>query len=352
MPALFDDLIVIVVAILCSILIGALISKVLLKHLKRLTSKTITSLDDKIIHALEKPIFFAVLLLGINFGLEFTEFKTLSLRTPVFQVLVILIVVHALFSLIDALIAWYVEEIEVRRKHKIGDIMPTIRRVVRIIIIALSATVILSSLGVEITPIIAALGIGGLAVALAFQDTLSNFFAGIYITMDRPIKLGDFVEFENTVRGYVVSIGWRSTKVRTLENNLVIISNSKLSQAIITNYYAPTKDMAVVIPCSVVYGSDLDKIEKITIDAAREVQKKVKGAVPDFDPFIRYHTFGDHGIQFSIILRVQEFVDQYLVKHEFVKELSKAYQKVKIEIPFPQVTVHMASQHNLSDIKV
>mgnify|MGYP001557992760 FL=1 len=136
-------------------------------------------------------------------------------------------------------------------------------------------------------------------------------------------------------------IGWRNTHIRTLPNNMVIVPNSKLAQSVLTNYYYHDKEMAVVIQVSVAYGSDLDKVERVTIEVAKQIQKAVPGALESFEPFIRYHTFGDSGIGFSVILRVKEFVDQYIIKHEFVKALHKRYAKEKIEIPFPQRVVYL-----------
>ncbi len=336
-----------ILLILGSAIVGGLISwlvfRILLEYIKRVASHTKTTLDDKILTALELPVYLAVVVLAIHFGLDYTSFRNIDNRAVIFGIATILLITYSLLRLFDATIQWYVEEVQSKSKT-IDNIIPTMRRIARIVIMALGGIMILRALGIEITPILAALGIGGLAIALAFQDTLSNFFAGLYITIDRPLKVGDYVELDGGVRGYVVSVGWRSTQIRTLANNLVIIPNSKLVQSVVTNFYLPTKDMAVVIPCSVAYKSDLEKVEKVTIETAREMQKKVKGALPDFDPFIRFHTFGDNGINFSIIMRVAEFVDQYLLIHEFIKELHKRYAKEGIEIPFPQRTVHFTRQ--------
>ena len=125
------------------------------------------------------------------------------------------------------------------------------------------------------------------------------------------------------------------SRIRTLPNTLVIVPNSKIASTIITNDSLPVPEMSVVIQCGVAYSSDLEKVEKVTVDAAKKTQKIVTGAVKGFEPFIRYHTFGDSNINFSIILRVEKFVDKYLVTHEFIKALKKAYDKEGIEISWP-----------------
>ncbi|HUK62273.1 MAG TPA: mechanosensitive ion channel domain-containing protein, partial [Dongiaceae bacterium] len=187
-----------------------------------------------------------------------------------------------------------------------------------------------------------ALGVGSLAVALALQPTLSNLFAGFHITLARRIRIGDFVELETGQQGYVADIGWRSTQIRELPNNLVIVPNARLAEVIVRNYSLPADEQSALVQVGVAYDSDLEQVERITVETAREVQRTVTGAVADFEPFIRYHTFADSSINFSVILRVKEFSDRYLVTHEFVKRLQKRYSASGIRIPFPQRVVHVA----------
>jgi small-conductance mechanosensitive channel len=209
------------------------------------------------------------------------------------------------------------------------------QNITRIIIFSIGILIILNSLGISITPILATLGVGGLAVALALQDTLSNLFSGFYITLAKQIRIGDFVKLETGEEGYVEDIGWRATRIRMLPNNVVLIPNNKLSQSVITNYYLPEKELAVLVQVGVHYKSDLEHVERVTIEVAKEVMREVPGGVKDFQPFIRYHTFSDFSINFTVILRAKEFVDNYLIKHEFIKRLHKRYAKEGIVIPYP-----------------
>jgi small-conductance mechanosensitive channel len=116
---------------------------------------------------------------------------------------------------------------------------------------------------------------------------------------------------------------------------MVLVPNAKLAQAIVTNYYFPDKEMAVLVNLGVHYHSDLKKVETVTCEVAKEVMKELPGGVPEFDPFIRYHTFGDFSINFTVILRAKEFVDQYLIKHEFIKRLHERFAEEGIVIPYP-----------------
>ena len=213
------------------------------------------------------------------------------------------------------------------------------RNVAWTLIAVLGLLVILNGLGLSITPMLTALGVGGLAVALALQEPLANFFAGLFITLAGQIRVGDYVKLDSGQEGYVVDFSWRSTRLRMLANNLIVVPNAKLAQAIVVNHHLPSQDLAVLVDVGVDYASDLRHVERVVVDVGREVMREVAGGVPDFEPFIRYHTFGDSSINFSVILRAKEFVDQYLIKHEFVKRLHTRFNGEGIVIPFPIRTI-------------
>lgn len=308
------------------------------KYIRALTRKTKNTLDDRLLAAIEFPLFLGFVSLGAYFALAQISFLNsfLPIITNIFINGSIVIGALLVIRILESSLDWYSEEVAPKSRVRIVEILPTFKRILKVFILIIAAIMVLDNFGIEISPLLASLGIAGLAVALAFQDTLSNFFAGVYITADRPVKAGDYIRLDTGDEGYVVKIGWRSTQIRTLPNNIVMIPNSKLAQSIITNYYGPDRQMAVLVQVAVSYDSDLEKVEKVTIDVAKRLQKSVGGAVKEFEPFIRFHTFGDSGIGFSVILRVNEFVDQYLLKHEFVKALSAAYRKEGIEIPYPK----------------
>ncbi len=213
------------------------------------------------------------------------------------------------------------------------------RNVAWTLIAVLGLLVILNGLGLSITPMLTALGVGGLAVALALQEPLANFFAGLFITLAGQIRLGDYVKLDSGQEGYVVDFSWRSTRLRMLANNLVVVPNAKLAQAIVVNHHLPSADLAVLVEVGVDYASDLRHVERVVVDVGQDVMREVAGGVPEFEPFIRYHTFGDSSIGFTVILRAKEFVDQYLIKHEFVKRLHARFTTEGISIPFPIRTI-------------
>jgi small-conductance mechanosensitive channel len=219
----------------------------------------------------------------------------------------------------------------------------------KIVLIAVGGMIVLDNLGVSLTPLLTTLGIGSLAVAIALQDTLGNFFAGLYLKADRPIEIGHFVKLQTGEEGYVERIGWRSTRVRMLPNNTVVVPNNKLVQDNITNYYLPDPELAVLVQVGVAYDSDLEKVDKVTSEVAKEALQTTPGAIATFEPFIRYHTLGESSIDFTVILRAREFTDGILLKHEFIKKLHVRYEKEGIQFPFPTRIVYLKREPDGGD---
>jgi len=204
-----------------------------------------------------------------------------------------------------------------------------------IIIYLIALVVILGYFRLDITPLLAGVGVGALAIGLALQSTLANFFAGIHIVSDQPIRVGDFIELDENTQGFVDDIGWRSTRIKTMTDNLIIIPNEKLANTTILNYSMPKQDMYFYIPCGVAYESDLQKVEKITLEVAKEVHETFPGAVKDAEPLFRFGKFGDSNIDFIAILRVEEPMKRYSVRNEFIKRLKKRFDEEGIEISWP-----------------
>jgi small-conductance mechanosensitive channel len=232
--------------------------------------------------------------------------------------------------------------IEIR--YGLYNIRAPLEIVTKIVMIAVGGMLILDNLGISLTPILTTLGIGSLAVAIALHDTLGNFFAGLYIKVDRPIEIGHYVRLQSGEEGYVERIGWRSTRIRMLPNNMVVVPNNKLVQDNITNYHLPDRELAITVPVGVAYDSDLEKVERITCEVAKETLQTVTGGVRDFEPMIRYHTFGQSTIDFNVVLRAREFTDGILLKHELIKKLKARYEKEGIVIPFPARTVYLKGE--------
>jgi small-conductance mechanosensitive channel len=325
-----------VVGIWC---LGWLFRRFALGRLAQLVRRTPTDLDEMLLDAIRPHIPLWFLLLGIMVGARYVEPDATRLAVVDKASLAILIASLTLG------ISSFLTRLVSRRAAHWPETLPSttlVQNAVRIVVVGLGALIVLSNLGIAITPLLTALGVGSLAVALALQPTLSNLFAGFYIALARQIRVGDYVELETGQQGYVVDIGWRSTQIRELPNNLVVVPNARIAEIIVKNYALPVTEQSALVQVGVSYSSDLDQVERVTVDVAREIQRTVQGALPTFEPFIRYHTFGDSSINFSVILRVKEFTDRYLVTHEFVKRLHRRFEAEGIEIPFPQRVVHVA----------
>lgn len=327
-----------IVFLVWAVLIFTIIPAVM-RHLKKKAEQTRHTFDEILISALGIP--FILFLLGVGLSVYLDTIPSLPSKWAKYSdALLIILFILAGYLFVDRLMM----EI-LRRYSKKVDIISSsagvIKTLYRAIILGFVFLIILDRLKITITPFLASLGIGGLVVALALQDTLANFFSGIYIFFDKPIRIGDYIMLESGQEGYVTQIGWRNTRIRMLPNNVVIVPNSKLVSSQITNFYLPEPELAVLVQVGVSYQSDLEKVERVTIEVAKQVLQDVEGGVKEFEPFIRYHTFNDFSINFTVILRAKEYVNKYLITHEFIKRLHSRYQKEGIEIPFPIRTIYM-----------
>ena len=318
------------------ILIGTIIfitlSYLILRFIVKKISRGKKNYARFILKQLSIPIFFLIFIIGL-----YTSLKTLSKLDEYY-----LFIDGAFFVITTLTIALLVSRIitvitmgwlKVRRGFKRTPGL--LNKAITVIIFIIAIAVILAYFEIDITPLIAGVGLGALAIGLALQSTLSNFFAGVHLISDRPINVGDFIELDENTTGIIEDIGWRSTRIKMLTDNLLIIPNSKLADSNIINYSMPKEDFSIWIPCGVAYESDLKKVEKVTLEVARDIQKKVPGAVKDFEPLFRYKEFGDSNINFITILRIEKPMDRFIVRNEFIKALKERYDKEKIEISWP-----------------
>ncbi len=296
--------------------------------------------DEIVLNQLRPPLNAILLLVAFSFGIQLTpeslrSHPAIPVATKLFLVLSLLWMVNRLLTV--TLEFW----------KPIKAMGPSTRTLLltlsRALLMSLTLLIVLDILGVSITPFLASLGVGSIAVALALQDTLGNFFSGIYILIDKPIRQGDFIRLDGgTIEGTVRKIGWRSSHVDSSSGNTAVIPNSKLSSSILVNFNFPTEDTAVPVSLGVAYDSDLAKVEGVAIEVATEIMRRTPGGVPDFKPTVRFHTFGPSSIDFNVTLRAKSYPDSGLLKHEFIKALHSRFEKEKIEIPFPQQVVHEA----------
>lgn len=320
------------------LLVGLVLRRTVFARLAQAAARTRSKADDLVVGALRGPVVLWCAVLGLYLGVRLGEAPP-ALDRVVEPGLVALLIASASWAL-----ARLAGDLITLRAHSVAGVLPStnlITNLVRAAVLMVGGLVLMETLGISITPLVTALGVGGLAVGLALQDTLANLFAGIHILLSRQVRPGDFVRLSSGEEGYVQDVTWRYTTIRQLPNNLTIVPNSKLASAVTANFSLPDPEQAVLVEVGVGYGSDLGHVERVTVSVGQGVMQDVEGGVPGFTPFIRYHTFGDSSIQFTVILRGRDYVSQYLVKHEFIKRLHERYRAEGIEIPFPIRTVHL-----------
>jgi small-conductance mechanosensitive channel len=312
-----------------TILAGYILMNYLRARLSRWMLKTDSRMGEVILLAVKLPFLLLWVMLGIYAALGVSDLpRTLIEKAD--RALSILATIAVTMAAANILCGF-----TRIRAEKIDPILPVTSltdNIIRIVVYGVGGMIILNGLGISIAPILATLGIGGLAVALALKDTLSNFFSGFHIVASKQIRVGDYLKLSSAEEGYVNDINWRTTKIRTLDGNLVLVPNAKLTEMIVTNYAFPEKDIAVPVGLGVHYRSDLAKVERIACEVAAAVMREVPGGVRDF---IRYRSFGESSIDLSVNMRGATFADKFLLTHEFIKRIHDRFVKEGIVIPYP-----------------
>ena len=222
----------------------------------------------------------------------------------------------------------------------------------RVAIYASGALIILDYFNISIAPIMAAMGVGGMAVAFGVRETLENIFSGLQLIISKQLRVNDYIKLSTGDEGRVIDINWRFiTVMPPSESNVVVIPNKVIANAVTTNFSQPRDDIVLVVPIGVSYDSDLEQVERVTVEVARDLQVKIDGYEPKFDsngvdrnplaPVVRYQAFNDSSIDFNAVLHVQTFTNQFLLKHEFIKAITKRYREENINIPFPIRTLDL-----------
>ena len=318
------------------ILIGTIIfvtlSYLILKLIVKKIAGNKKSYGEFILKKLSKPILLIVFFIGI-----YTSLRSLSLFIDYikwidggFFIIVTLLTAVLISNIMTIIMMGY---LKIRRGFERPPGL--LNKALSVLIFVIAIIVILGYFKIDITPMIAGVGLGALAIGLALQSTLTNFFAGVHILSDRPIRVKDFIELDKDNYGIVEDIGWRSTRIRLLTDNLLIIPNGKLAESNIINYSMPKQDFSIWIPCGVAYDSDLKRVETVTLEVAKKIQQNTTGAVKNYEPAFRYKEFGDSNINFTTILRVEEPLARFSVRNEFIKALKKRFDEEKIEISWP-----------------
>jgi len=294
-----------IAAVLGSLALGLMVRRFAIPVLQRAAAKSKWPLDDILVYALREPILLVFLALGLRLAIRLLDVASATEQLVARVTLVIGIVA----------LTWAVARFAAgaTRLFAARGALPGVSILANaalFIVFLIGFLVALQTLGIAITPLITALGVGGLAVGLALQDTLANLFAGIRLLAGGRIRRGDYVKLESGHEGWVEDIAWAATTIREGANSMIIVPNTKLAQNTVVNYYLPDTEQIHVVNLGVAYGSDLDQVERAVIEEARQTQQSSRAGVPDFQPVLRFTAFGDFSVNLAVVLRTRNFPDR------------------------------------------
>lgn len=328
------------------VLAAAIVNLVFRVAINRIQSRRPDRLAVTILKIINGPIELFLVILGLFLG----AFILTVLTDPAFEVFdtwdtwirrawAIMVIIEVTFVLSrfgEALLAWYIHHIAGRTESRLDDkLLPPIKRILPPTIYVLGALIALDSAGISISPLLAGLGIAGIAVALAIQPTLGNFLAGTFMVTEGEFREGDYLELDGGPSGYLVNIGWRSTKLRSRFNNSIIIPNSKMAESTITNLYSPTPALNVIVHDGVSYDSDLAHVERVAVEASQKVVDNSEHAIKDVEPFFGFDEFGDSNITFWVFVQATDRTGSFVLTSELVKGIHAAFKEEGIEINYP-----------------
>jgi small-conductance mechanosensitive channel len=313
--------------------IGLVVRRLVLRALRAWTDRTGSRPGLILTDALRGPMMIWAVIVGLHLAIQASSLPPRFGETGSKTLLVLWIVSLTLMGmrLGGNLVRYYGDQVP-------GALPVTTltQTLVQLAVFLLGVLLALTTLNFRITPILTALGVGGLAVALALQDTLSNLFSGFYVAVARQIRPADYIKLNSGEEGYVADIGWRNTTLRTLNNNLILVPNAKLAQAIVTNYHLPDKRMSAAFQVNVSHTADPDRVERILLDVAGRAAAEVAGILAEPAPAVAFDPgFMDSGVGFTVSFHIGEFADQFGARNELRKRIYRRFREEGIAMAFP-----------------
>lgn len=312
------------------VVLGLIFKKFLVSKLKSLSLKNDWESDDVIINAIDSIIVFW-------FFLAFSSIAIGNASLPgpedLYQKIISAFLIISISFTVSKIVLGLLDV-----WSKTNKSLPStgiFKGLTNFAIFSLGILFILQSFGISITPLITALGVGGLAVSLALKDTLSDLFGGINILLSKTMQEGDYVQLDNGYQGYVENVGWRYTTIRERANNIISIPNSVLSGSISKNFSSMDSAFRVPIQIGVSYDSDLDHVEKVALEVANDLYENLDCISKSYKPVIRFREFADSSINFFIYFQGKNFGDHNTIMNSYIKKLHKRFRKEKIDIPYP-----------------
>lgn len=329
-------LLVTVVSALCLLVLRS----ILLRALQGFTSKTNTKVDDFVVRVLRSPSLLWCFSIAIYLGLA-TEPVPDLVQAWASRILSVLLIVS--MTLVFSSLASEALHASLRRRHAVATVTTIGDVVVRGTIMVLGLLVLLNYLGIQITPMLTALGVGGLAVALALQDTLGNLFAGIHILLERPFAVGQWIEVEDQ-EGRVIDIGWRTTRIQTLADHMVVIPNSKIANSTIRNLYLPTNSVRVVIDVGVSYDADPEQVIRVLVQELELLDQESEYFEKNTQPEAWVASFGDSAVNYQVRMRICHAEQARQARDLMFRRVFRRLKQEQMEIPFAQRVIHIRKE--------
>ncbi len=322
-----------------AIIAGKLLYRLCKTTIRALTQKTKTKLDDILVDMLEEPLVFAVFIFGLYIALGFLTVPSSwsNFINKGFKVLIIINIIWFIARFIDSMIEHYLIPVASKTETDIDDqIMPILRKVVGITIWSVGIIFLLSNLGVNITSLVAGLGIGGIAIAFAVKDLLAHMFGGITVLTDKPFKVGQRIRVDK-YDGTVKEIGIRSTKIVTLDGTELVVPNGVIADSIVENV-SREEARKIKMTVGVEYSTSVAKLQE-----AKKVISDIilKNKSTKDESIVTFNEFGPSSLDISIIYWIKDISQFLQVKDEINIEIKKAFEKAKIEFAFPTQTIHL-----------
>jgi small-conductance mechanosensitive channel len=318
-----------------TVLVGLVVRSVLFRIVRGWAAGSETNLVDMIVESL--PIVLWSLILGLHLATQNSPLPKIYLKylPRTLAVLWVVSVTIALSRLAGNVVRFYGGRI--MGAHSVTSIT---RKLAQIAVLLMGMAWLLRVFNFSLTPVLTTLGVGGLAVALGLQDTLSNLFAGFYVSISGLLRIGDYIKLNTGEEGYITDINWRATTMRGSTNNMVIIPNNKLGQAIYTNYNLPDQRIRMSVSFSVGYDSDIDRVQGILLAETLAAVGKVPGMLGEPEPYVLFNPGpGQSALVFQVNFSVDGFGIQNVTQSELRKRLFKRLKSEGITMPFPTQTI-------------
>ena len=322
----------------------ALLSK---RVIHAFTQATATEVDDLIVGAVRGPLIAFIAIQGAYISLltlSYLDDHDSTMRRAWVAVMLTLVMIAVRRLVID-LLNWFASRPGTEALPGLdARSLPFVRRILNVLIVGIGFLLVLDALGVSISPLLAGLGIGGLAVALALQPLLSNVFASSYIITDASVAVGDYIEVDGGPVGVVEDIGWRAARIRTFDNNIVLVPNSALADSILTNYDSADARADARVDSGVAYEEDLDRVEAVVLEEMQYLMENLDIVDQARTPLFRFSEFGDSNVGFFVKMRAKTWSDSFLLKHEMMKRIHARLNAEGIVVNYPARRLMMASE--------